>query len=118
METRQWVRLASAGCFAAIVLSLIVAANLYRDINSLYYETLEDVTEFKEIANDVWRDVINAQMKRIMAIKSLPSSRLSFLETFVKRKRREYPSSCSCAPQPNFCSPGPPGPSGDPGIPG
>lgn len=49
MKTHIWVSIASAGSFLAITISLLICATLFQDINSLYYEIVDGVDEFKVI---------------------------------------------------------------------
>lgn len=47
MGTRVLVNLASVASGGVILVTLIVVGILFRDINSLYYEVLDDMDEFK-----------------------------------------------------------------------
>ncbi|KAH7694968.1 Nematode cuticle collagen N-terminal domain containing protein, partial [Aphelenchoides avenae] len=58
MSARVAVTLAITGSAIAIFASLIVVASLYLDINNLYDEVLEEMDEFKDIANDAWRNMM------------------------------------------------------------
>lgn len=47
MGTRMLVNIASAASGLVIVASLIIVGVLFQDINSFYYEVLDDMDEFK-----------------------------------------------------------------------
>uniref|UniRef100_A0A915BXK4 Nematode cuticle collagen N-terminal domain-containing protein n=1 Tax=Parascaris univalens TaxID=6257 RepID=A0A915BXK4_PARUN len=144
METCLFIRLASGGCFSIAVVSLIVAASLISDINNIYYRVLDDVIEFKGVANDVWREVINVRMTRKIFLETT-STKSSFFEAFIREKRQNgngagesicFPGARGYDGEPGRdgitftydddqecikCEagpPGPPGPDGEPGLDG
>ncbi|VDK32019.1 unnamed protein product, partial [Gongylonema pulchrum] len=131
-----WVSVASAASFLVISVSLVICATLFQNINSLYYEILGDMDDFKTIANDAWSEIMNFQVMRGRRFPDR-SAKFTFTEYLQsKRVQRQAPggykeggatyaggvaappAQCACAAQPNNCPPGPPGPPGMPGTPG
>jgi hypothetical protein len=54
MSVKLAVKFAAFSSAAAIVLALVTAVFIVRDINSLYDEVTNDMTEFKDYANGAW----------------------------------------------------------------
>jgi hypothetical protein len=46
------------GSALATVVSLVVVISLFNEINTMYDETMLDLGEFKEIANDAWKTMM------------------------------------------------------------
>ena len=110
MSAKTLVGLASVGSAVVIVASLVMVGVLFNDINSLYDDVMDDMVEFKSIANDAWRGMMEMQTP------STGESRTLHFGSLVGRNKRQ--ASCNCGAQPNNCPAGPPGPPGQPGAPG
>lgn len=125
--SRAAIGIAISGSAVVIFASLIVVGSLFRDINNLYDEVITDLDDFKEIANDAWKNMMEARHFE----QKVPVSSSSFNSIF--RNKRQYDQGvgggsasasskaggqCNCGAQPNKCPPGPPGPPGQPGAPG
>ncbi|VDM09492.1 unnamed protein product [Wuchereria bancrofti] len=119
-----WVCTLSVVSLLVIIASLIICAVLFHDVNTLYYEILDGMDEFKTITNDAW-----LEMMKYHAVKNKryadSTSKLTLSELFrTKRIQRQaydnhiMRSQCACSSQPNTCPPGPQGPPGIPGTPG
>lgn len=50
MGTQVLVNLASVASGGAILVTLVVVGILFQDINSLYYEVLDDMNDFKVVS--------------------------------------------------------------------
>jgi hypothetical protein len=66
------IKISIFGCSVLIGLALFVLVTLYNDINSLYVEIQTDLDEFKGVANDAWRQMMDegnpamaAEMRRV-----------------------------------------------------
>uniref|UniRef100_A0A915AV49 Major facilitator superfamily (MFS) profile domain-containing protein n=1 Tax=Parascaris univalens TaxID=6257 RepID=A0A915AV49_PARUN len=108
MRADTFVNIASAGSGAIIFISLIAVANLIHELNRFYYDILDDVNDFKTIANDAWDGIMSVQWKREREIQ-----RSSISEFVLGRNKRG--ASCGCKNSKKKCPPGPPGPPGDQG---
>uniref|UniRef100_W6NG19 Nematode cuticle collagen and Collagen triple helix repeat domain containing protein n=2 Tax=Haemonchus contortus TaxID=6289 RepID=W6NG19_HAECO len=89
--------------------SIILVGYLINDINSFYDDAIEQLTDFKDMANSAWYEMRPSPQETLRQARS------------IHRPRRQYPEHCNCAPQPENCPvgpPGPPGPEGAPGEPG
>ncbi|VDM99601.1 unnamed protein product, partial [Onchocerca ochengi] len=111
MGTQLLINIASVASGLVIATSLIIVGILFQDINNFYYEVLDDMDEFKVLANDAWDEIMNVNMAS--AVKKQPQA---FVFDFKRRQKRR--AICACALQPLRCPPGPVGPPGDPGLPG
>ncbi|CAB04587.1 Nematode cuticle collagen N-terminal domain-containing protein [Caenorhabditis elegans] len=87
--------------------SLVIAGVLFNDINTLYFDVMDDMHEFKLLADDAWNKMITVEH-------NAPNT----LDSLFKRGKRQSGSSCNCGPQPSNCPAGPAGPPGEPGQPG
>uniref|UniRef100_A0A1I7Z5L7 Col_cuticle_N domain-containing protein n=1 Tax=Steinernema glaseri TaxID=37863 RepID=A0A1I7Z5L7_9BILA len=103
------VGLASAGSGVVIFACLVMVGVLFQDINTLYDDVMDDMVEFKTIANDAWRGM--------MAIQGAPgASKNNAEQVAVLFGRNKRQASCACGAQANNCPAGPPGPPGAPGA--
>uniref|UniRef100_A0A915PZA6 Nematode cuticle collagen N-terminal domain-containing protein n=1 Tax=Setaria digitata TaxID=48799 RepID=A0A915PZA6_9BILA len=95
--------------------SLIAVIVLFSDINNLYSGVMDEMTDFKEMADDTWRRILSLRSNELR--KDNTESHNTF-ESFVLRSKRQVPSHCQCNPPSERCPRGPPGPRGDPGLKG
>lgn len=114
MGTQVFVNIASIASGLVIIVSLIIAGILLQDINSFYYEVLDDMDEFKVLANDAWDEIMSVHVNHNSPISKKES--IAFL--FGSKPRQKRRAICACALQAVNCPPGPPGPPGDVGLPG
>ncbi|WKX88538.1 hypothetical protein Q1695_008293 [Nippostrongylus brasiliensis] len=87
-------------------LSLLAVAYLVNDINRFYDEALEELNNFKDLANSAWDEMRLTQRKGLRTERSI--------DYFRHLRQAE----CNCGPQALNCPPGPPGPMGEMGLPG
>uniref|UniRef100_A0A0R3S5B0 Col_cuticle_N domain-containing protein n=1 Tax=Elaeophora elaphi TaxID=1147741 RepID=A0A0R3S5B0_9BILA len=114
MGTPVLVNIASVASGLVIITSLIVVGKLFQDINSFYYEVLDDMDEFKTLANDAWDEIMSVHVNRKIA--KAKKEPLTILFGIKPRQKRR--AVCACALQAINCPPGLPGPPGDSGLPG
>ncbi|VDK63169.1 unnamed protein product, partial [Cylicostephanus goldi] len=102
-----------AGLMAtATAFSILIVLYLVNDINSFYDEAVEELSDFKDMANSAWYEM------------RPPYSRDKRSVFGISRQRRQWPAHCNCGPAPTSCPqgpqgpPGPPGEDGEPGPPG
>ena len=88
MSAKTLVGLASAGSAVVIVASLVMVGVLFNDINSLYDDVMDDMVEFKTLANDAWRGMMEIQ------VPSAGSSKSFTFGTLVGRNKRQ--AACNC----------------------
>ncbi|TKR63087.1 hypothetical protein L596_026964 [Steinernema carpocapsae] len=101
--------LASAGSGIVIFACLLMVGVLFNDINTLYDDVMDDMVDFKTIANDAWRGM--------MVMQGAPGiSKNNMEKVAVLFGRNKRSASCGCGAQPNLCPAGPPGPPGLPGA--
>ncbi|CAD5226058.1 unnamed protein product [Bursaphelenchus xylophilus] len=113
MSTKFLAGLAACTSALVVVISLITVGVLFQDINSMYDEVMEDMQEFKFMANEAWQGVMI-----VSGTQGITKARPSFVQLIGRNKRQ---ASCNCAPVANSCPPGPagkPGSRGEPGIDG
>uniref|UniRef100_A0A914ZK46 Nematode cuticle collagen N-terminal domain-containing protein n=1 Tax=Parascaris univalens TaxID=6257 RepID=A0A914ZK46_PARUN len=123
-----WLPLAITIGFVLITAALFTAATLFKEVNNLYYEVLNDMDDFKVLANDAWFEMISVHNAR----KRVSTRRMGiFFERSMQKRKRQSgyyvgdfsglsssSNKCTCASQSNNCPPGPQGPPGDHGLPG
>ncbi|TKR80246.1 hypothetical protein L596_014348 [Steinernema carpocapsae] len=110
--TNVLVGVASFGSGIVIVACLVAVGVLFQDINALYDEVMDDMDEFKSLANDAWHGMVAAQG----IVPSGESAKMELGTIFGRDKRySQGPSQCQCGPRSSGCPAGPPGPSGRPG---
>lgn len=98
--------LITAVCFITAVLvtvCLITSHRIYSDISSFYSQSLKDLSDFKEIANSAWKEMLDTPA---------PSSSL------LRRSKKSPSVICNCEDNPFNCPAGKPGPRGRPGAAG
>ncbi|KAF1759881.1 hypothetical protein GCK72_016348 [Caenorhabditis remanei] len=105
MTTKAIVIGASFFSGVTIIVSLVAAGMLLQDINDLYYDVMDDMTEFRYTANEAWKDMI------------VPAGSTVEANLIFGRNKRSG-GTCGCGAQPNNCPAGPAGPPGAPGAPG
>lgn len=93
-----------------IIASLIMVGILYQDMNTLYNDIMDEMIEFKLLANDAWKEMIMITNGDLVF--GTPSTK-NFATLFGREKRQ---ASCNCATRANSCPAGPPGPPGVPGA--
>uniref|UniRef100_A0A914XUT5 Nematode cuticle collagen N-terminal domain-containing protein n=1 Tax=Panagrolaimus superbus TaxID=310955 RepID=A0A914XUT5_9BILA len=81
--TRVMVGLTIATSATVICASLVMVGFICRDINNLYDEVMDDMVEFKGIANDAWQGMMTFQR---------PSNGKSNVFTSIFRIKRQYDS--------------------------
>ncbi|KAI6185133.1 Cuticle collagen dpy-5 [Aphelenchoides fujianensis] len=124
-KTGVMIGVASTGSALAIAASLLVVGLLVRDINTLQREILQEMADFKAVANDAWHGMILMQGHEPSGLDVAANPRLQFASIF-KREKRGYASGggsyaspqCNCGRQASNCPSGPPGPMGAPGYAG
>jgi hypothetical protein len=126
MSVKFFVGLASAGSAVVIAVSLLTVGMLFNDINSLYDEVLGEMDEFKYIANEAWKGMMEIQTGPVHG-----NTNNVNMESLFGRHKRQYDAGvaggsaaaaggdkCNCGAQAKNCPKGPPGPPGEPGTPG
>ena len=88
MSAKTLVGLASAGSAVVIVASLVMVGVLFNDINSLYDDVMDDMVEFKTLANDAWRGMMEIQ------VPSAGSTQSFTFGTLIGRNNRQ--AACNC----------------------
>ncbi|KAK0428761.1 hypothetical protein QR680_010991 [Steinernema hermaphroditum] len=78
---RAVVGVATTASTLAVVVALFVGLSLYHDVNDMYDEVISDLGEFKTLANDAWKGIMN---RRVQTIPML-----------ILRHRRQTGSGCS-----------------------
>uniref|UniRef100_A0A915BLM4 Nematode cuticle collagen N-terminal domain-containing protein n=3 Tax=Parascaris univalens TaxID=6257 RepID=A0A915BLM4_PARUN len=115
MGTQVFINAASAASGAIIIGSLIVVGVLVNDLNILYSDVLNDMDNFKVLANGVWDEIMSVHG----IINGNPDKSSSqFFSDLVSLGRTKRQDNCACAAPTANCPPGPSGPPGDPGSPG
>ncbi|KAH7695895.1 Nematode cuticle collagen, partial [Aphelenchoides avenae] len=144
--TRLLVGVASTVTCVVVLTAWITVGVLFQDINSLYDEVMDDMDQFKGIANDAWHELIMVQGKEPSGAPVTPN--FDFATIFGRVKRGFHgqgpsyarPSvgvggggyaggggggyagggggGCNCGARAQNCPRGPPGPPGSPGLPG
>ncbi|VDL75740.1 unnamed protein product [Nippostrongylus brasiliensis] len=105
MSAKFFATIASGASALVIIGSLICVGVIFQDINNLYDDVMDDMQEFRMLANQAWKEMV------IPSSGSSDSAR----SVFGREKRA---ASCNCGAQPNNCPAGPPGPPGKPGSAG
>ncbi|VDK70073.1 unnamed protein product [Litomosoides sigmodontis] len=121
-----WTSVApSIATVLAMIGSLIACMALFKDINDLYNEIINDMDEFKAMANRSWSEMMKYGVMRNQPYSKDSTTKLSLSQLLAsKRIRRQADSNydfqtpCACESQLNICPPGPQGLAGTPGFPG
>ncbi|KIH67966.1 nematode cuticle collagen domain protein [Ancylostoma duodenale] len=95
----------------AVIGSIVAVVCIVNDINNFYDDAIEDLKEFKDLANSAWHEMMPTADQLIR-------DRRHAARHGLKYRRGAGGSSCNCGAQPNNCPAGPPGPPGQPGAPG
>uniref|UniRef100_A0A0M3I0M4 Col_cuticle_N domain-containing protein n=1 Tax=Ascaris lumbricoides TaxID=6252 RepID=A0A0M3I0M4_ASCLU len=111
MSVKLMVGLATAGSVFVIIMSLVAVCIIYNDINSLYDDVMDEMGEFRIVADDTWQRILLLHMNPTGKSDAPPS----FASLFGRAKRQSFPERCHCGPSAEGCPAGPPGPRGDPG---
>ncbi|CAI4229582.1 unnamed protein product [Auanema sp. JU1783] len=99
--------IASAASLVIVFGAFISIGRIVYDINNMYDDVMDRMSDFKNVADVAWREVV---------IKSRPTETISF-NTLIGRHKRSN-DQCNCGAQSQGCPAGPPGPPGDDGNPG
>ncbi|VDL82733.1 unnamed protein product [Nippostrongylus brasiliensis] len=105
--------LAIIGCVLSglvIVAAVTTVVTLYHQMNTLYADSMREMDEFKEYADDAWTGILIAKAELDNLQPHFGSGR-SIRATGCDRN-------CNCSGSKKECSAGPPGPPGPAGIPG
>ncbi|KHN84589.1 Cuticle collagen sqt-1 [Toxocara canis] len=115
MGTVLWINIALSASGLMAIASLVVIGKITCDLNILYSEVLNDMDEFKVLANNVWNEIMSVQR---INLRSHSRFEKTLFDMYISRKKRQYGRDCQCAARPKKCPSGPMGPQGDPGLPG
>ncbi|VDM45280.1 unnamed protein product [Toxocara canis] len=115
MGARVIVNVASAASGAVIIASLVVVGVLFNDLNTLYSDVLNDMDDFKVLANDAWDEIMSVHG---MIKGAHEKSAKELFSELISHGRIKRQTNCACAARAANCPPGPQGPQGDPGPPG
>ncbi|EYC16440.1 hypothetical protein Y032_0033g2663 [Ancylostoma ceylanicum] len=91
--------------------SILAVLYLFNDINNFYYDAIEELSDFRDLANSAWHEMRPSY-------EQVRDRRAAVFGISRQRRQFTYPPHCNCGPSPLNCPPGPPGPPGEPGIPG
>ncbi|KHN79522.1 hypothetical protein Tcan_13689 [Toxocara canis] len=98
MSVRIWVTLGALISALVIATSLVVVGKLFHDLNNLYYEVLDDVHDFKSLANDAWDEIMSVHaMGRAAQLDGYSQKRSSIFDEIMhksKRSVRRHTASC------------------------
>ncbi|KAH7668231.1 Nematode cuticle collagen, partial [Aphelenchoides avenae] len=84
MSAKAVVVLASAASGLAIIGALMVVSFLFQDINDLHDEVMADMSEFKEIANNAWREMVEIETP----VSTGQTGAITFGSIFGRHKRQ------------------------------
>ncbi|VDK53092.1 unnamed protein product, partial [Cylicostephanus goldi] len=110
------------------ILSVILIGYLIVDINNFYDDAIEELSDFREMANYAWKEmrpwyVSRRERRRVLSGMTGSIEKENAIIDSA-RSRRQWPAHCNCGPVSKNCPPGPPGPpgpkgpDGEPGLPG
>ncbi|VDL67036.1 unnamed protein product, partial [Nippostrongylus brasiliensis] len=93
--------------FTAIstIMCIVFVGYLMNDINRFYSHTIEELAEFKSLANTAWEEM------RPPPGAILRTKRQPFLQSISGQRFRQFqnlPDICNCGPRANVCPAGPP----------
>ncbi|VDM33033.1 unnamed protein product [Toxocara canis] len=108
MNARLCLLGASVCCASVLVVSLLVAISLIRDINGIYASAMLDMEEFRTFANDAWREMAVITHAPLIGLPN-STSQIAYVGSIFGIRRQKREAICDCAPQPNNCPPGPEG---------
>ncbi|VDO48891.1 unnamed protein product, partial [Brugia timori] len=111
MGANTFIAIAIAISACAIVATLFVVVSLFNDINALYDNAMNELHDFKIIANDTWNTI------RLLHIYPSRNAQIAptYANLFIRHKREPDPESCKCCSSANHCPRGPAGPQGNQG---
>uniref|UniRef100_A0A7E4W7Z9 Col_cuticle_N domain-containing protein n=1 Tax=Panagrellus redivivus TaxID=6233 RepID=A0A7E4W7Z9_PANRE len=115
--TRVFIGLTIGYTATIVVVSLVCVGFLFNDINALYDEVIDEMGDFKGIANDAWHGMMEFR-------RPAGGSKAEVWGNLIRFKRQydtgaaPAPAQCNCAAQATNCPAGPPGPAGEPGLDG
>ncbi|KHN76031.1 Cuticle collagen dpy-5 [Toxocara canis] len=108
MSAKTFIVLATGICLTVLLGCLLVIGVLVYRLNTFYDGALDEINEFRLIANDAWISMI--QMESMHAANS---KKTSLFTPLLRRNKRK--AACNCGQQPEDCPSGPVGPPGEPG---
>ncbi|EJW77841.1 hypothetical protein WUBG_11248 [Wuchereria bancrofti] len=112
MSVKVFVGLATACSVFVIIMSLVAVCIIYNDINTLYDDVMDEMGEFKTVADDTWQRILLLHMHPSGSTDTTPT----FSSLFARFKRQfQFPERCNCGPSAEGCPRGPPGPRGEMG---
>ncbi|KAL4002962.1 Nematode cuticle collagen N-terminal domain family protein [Acanthocheilonema viteae] len=112
MSVKVFVGLATACSVFVIITSLVAVCIIYNDINTLYDDVMDEMGEFKTVADDTWQRILLLHMHPSGNSDETPT----FSSLFARFKRQfQFPERCNCGPSAEGCPMGPPGPRGETG---
>ncbi|KAM3724683.1 Cuticle collagen dpy-5 [Dirofilaria immitis] len=114
MSEKIFIALGMATTAIFMSISVIALIVLFSDINDLHSGVMNEMTDFKEIADDTWSKILSVRSNEFHEENRYHHG----FQNFILRTKRQYPSHCQCSAPADRCRKGPPGPRGDPGLKG
>ncbi|KAK6016160.1 nematode cuticle collagen domain protein [Ostertagia ostertagi] len=111
MASKAVVASAMGACAVGVAVSIWYIIAIMNDIHRFVDDVTKDLNQFKEKADDVWRELVPASQ-------SYSSAKIEVLLRKEKRQINAAGQQCQCGPPPANCERGLPGPPGEPGEPG
>uniref|UniRef100_A0A914RDM4 Nematode cuticle collagen N-terminal domain-containing protein n=1 Tax=Parascaris equorum TaxID=6256 RepID=A0A914RDM4_PAREQ len=90
MSVKFFVGLATAGSACAIVVSLVAVCVIFNDINNLYDDVMDEMGDFKVVADDAWDRILMLHMNPSGSSNAPPV----FASLFGRQKRQAFPDRC------------------------
>ncbi|GMR49522.1 hypothetical protein PMAYCL1PPCAC_19717, partial [Pristionchus mayeri] len=99
---------ASVAAAAVVIGCLGGLAYMLNDINNFYDQSMEELNEFRETADNAWSEMV-------FVTRAAPAAGAPEVAKMLAGRAKRQSGSCGCGAQPNNCPAGPPGPPGAPG---
>ncbi|VDK45496.1 unnamed protein product [Anisakis simplex] len=99
-----------AASVTAVCFAMIGVVVMFNDLNNLYDDLMDEMSEFKIVADDTWNRIV--QLNRNEMRVQWSGSDISTLFSRAKRQNKPH---CNCDNIRRDCPVGPPGAPGDPG---